>query len=79
VLDPKEKDETIRQTSVGESELLLLLAPGDAIEAKDQTTGQRWHGTVDIVAPDNRKLWMYAELGERKLLETDNYSISRLC
>jgi hypothetical protein len=78
VLDPREKDETIGHTSVGESELLLLLAPGDAIEAKDHTTGQRWHGTVDIVAPDQRKLWMYAELGERKLIDTDNYSISRL-
>lgn len=60
-----------------ELELLLLLSPGDAIEAQDKRTGHRWHGTVDIVAPDQGKLWMYAELGERKLVDTDVHDISR--
>lgn len=60
-----------------ELELLLLLSPGDAIEARDKLTGHSWHGTVEIVAPGLGKLWMFAELGERKLIDTEVHTISR--
>jgi hypothetical protein len=60
-----------------ELEILLLLSPGDTIEAKDKGTGQRWRGTVDIVAPGLGKLWMFAELGERKLIDTEAHIISK--
>jgi hypothetical protein len=38
--------------SRNEPELLLLLSPGDPIEAQDKQTGHRWQGTVNIVAPE---------------------------
>jgi hypothetical protein len=60
-----------------ELELLLLLSPGDAIEARDRRTGQRWQGTVDIIAPELGKLWMFAEPGERKLIDTESHIISK--
>lgn len=34
-----------------ELELLLLLSPGAASEARGKLTGHSWHGTVDIAAP----------------------------
>lgn len=60
-----------------ELEILLLLSPGDAIEAKDKRTGHSWHGTVDTVAPALGKLWMFAELGERKLVDTEVHEIHK--
>lgn len=60
-----------------ELDLLLLLSPGDAIEARDKRTGQKWQGTVDIAAPALGKLWMFAELGERKLIDTETHIISK--
>ncbi|MCY1239856.1 hypothetical protein D9M72_526730 [compost metagenome] len=60
-----------------ELELLLLLSPGDLIEAQDKRTGRRWQGTIDIVALELRKLWMCAELGERKLIDTEAHIISK--
>jgi hypothetical protein len=60
-----------------EPEILLLLATGDPVEAKDKRTGHRWRGTVDVVAPGLGKLWIYAELGERKLIDMEVHNISR--
>lgn len=60
-----------------ELELLVLLCPGDAIEVTDKRTGHRWQGTVDLVAPGLGKLWMFAELGERKLIDIEAHTISR--
>jgi hypothetical protein len=60
-----------------ELEILLLLSPGDKIESQDKRTGHRWNGTVDIIAPEQGKLWMYAELGERKLVDTETHTISK--
>lgn len=60
-----------------ELEQLMLLCPGEAIEVQDKTTGHRWQGTVDIVAPDLGKLWIYAELGERRLIDTEAHTVSR--
>ncbi|MDP9987425.1 hypothetical protein J2S98_002592 [Arthrobacter oryzae] len=77
MLEPKDNGDTTGPTAAGESELLILLAPGDAIETKDRISGQTWHGTVDMVAADLGCLWIYAELGERKLINTDNHSITR--
>jgi hypothetical protein len=57
--------------------LPLLLSPGDAIEVQDKRTGHRWHGTVDIVAPEQGRLWIYAELGERKLVDTEIHNIHK--
>jgi hypothetical protein len=61
-----------------ELELLLQLIPGDPVEAQDNQTGHRWCGTVDIVAPEQGKLWMFAELGERKLIDTQVHTIRKV-
>lgn len=58
-------------------EFLMMLVPGDVIEAYDQRTGQRWHGPVDITIPEQGKLWMFAELGERKLIDAEVHLIHR--
>jgi hypothetical protein len=60
-----------------ELELLLLLSTGDAIEVRDKRLGWRRQGTVDITAPGLGKLWMFAELGERQLIDTDTHVISK--
>lgn len=57
--------------------LLLRLSPGELIEATDDSTGQRWQGTVDVVAPKQGRLWMYTDLGERKLFDADMHTISQ--
>jgi len=44
---------------------------------QDKKTGHRWQGTVDIVAPGLDKLWMYAELGERRLIDIEAHTVSR--
>jgi hypothetical protein len=31
---------------------LLLFSPGEKIEAQDKRTSHRWHGRVDIIAPE---------------------------
>jgi hypothetical protein len=63
--------------SWGELEFLVLLSPGDPIQVTDKRTGQQWEGTVDIVAPEQGKLWMHAELGERKLIDTEVHTIRK--
>lgn len=60
-----------------ELQQLMLLCPGETIEVQDKTTGYRWQGTVDIVAPELGKLWMYAELGERMLIDTEEHTVSK--
>jgi len=51
--------------------------PGIGSKRKDKRTGRRWRGTVDVVAPELGKLWIYAELGERKLIDMEVRNISR--
>ena len=58
-------------------EQLMLLCAGEAIEVQDKATGHRWQGTVDIVAPGLGKLWMYAELGERRLIDIEEHTVSK--
>jgi hypothetical protein len=60
-----------------ECEFVVLLSPGDVIEVTDRWTGHRWHGTIDIIAPEHGTLWMYAELGERKLIDTETHIIRK--
>lgn len=60
-----------------ELELLLLLSAGDTIEVRNRLTDWTLHGTVDLTAPGLGKLWMFAELGERKLIDIDVHTISR--
>ncbi|WP_426226705.1 hypothetical protein [Pseudarthrobacter sp. DSP2-3-2b1] len=61
-----------------ELEILLLLSPGDSVEARDRQTSHRWRGTVDIVAPEQGKFWMFAELGERKLIDAQVHTIRKV-
>jgi hypothetical protein len=61
-----------------ELEILLKLHTGDKAEAKDKGTGQLWRGTVDITAPEQGKLWLFVELGERKLFDIEIHSIGRI-
>ena len=58
-------------------ELLQGLAPGDKIEAHEPHTGHLWRGAIDIVIPEQGKLWIYAELGERKLIDTQVHTVSK--
>jgi hypothetical protein len=62
--------------SSDELELPLPLSAGDMIAAQDKRTGHRRHGTGDIVASEQGRLWMYAELGERKLIDADEHDIT---
>jgi hypothetical protein len=55
-----------------------MLHQGEKAEAKDKRTGQQWQGVVDISAPEQGKLWMFVELGERKLFDTEVHSISKI-
>lgn len=58
-------------------EFLTMLSPGDLIEAADPLTGHAWYGPVDMIIPEQGKLWMYAALGERKLIDVEIHTISR--
>ena len=68
-------DGATTQLSWGEPRLLSLLSSGDEVEAEDKRTGQLWRGIVDVIASEQGKLWMYVELGERKLFDTDAHRI----
>ena len=61
-----------------ELELILLLSPEDSMEVRDKLSGHSWRGTVDSIAPGLGKLWMFAELGERKLVDVEVHEIEKL-
>lgn len=75
--DPHTPHDTPEQPSWDEAELLMGLSPGDELVAGDKRSGQRWRGIVDVVAPGQGKLWMYVELGERKMIDTEIHQINR--
>ena len=71
-------DEATTQLSWEEPTILSLLSSGDEVEAEDKRTGQLWRGIVDVIAPGQGMLWMYVELGERKLFYTDAHRIRQV-
>ena len=57
--------------------VLAVLTPGDAIQARDDT-GQKWTGTVDLVAPLLGIVWMWTDKGERKAFDVHDHEIQTL-
>jgi hypothetical protein len=70
-------NESSSKMSHNEPELLMLLSPGKAITARDRRTGQLWQGTIEVIAPEQGRLWIHAELGERKLIDTAIHDIDQ--
>lgn len=52
-----------------EAEAFLLLEPGHRVVVLDHETGHVWHGSVDTPFPELGFVWVFAELGERKLVD----------
>lgn len=60
-----------------EAEVFLSLAPGDAVVGEDES-GLRWQGTVDMTGPEHGVIWVFTDLGERKLLDISEHSVQRV-
>lgn len=60
-----------------EAEAFLLLAPGHRVVVLDQETGHFWHGTVDAPFPEQGFVWVFTELGERKMLDITRHTLWR--
>lgn len=60
-----------------EIEVLLSLAPGHLIAVSDDA-GQFWRGSVDATFPEHGFVWVFTDLGERKLLDIAVHTIWRL-
>jgi hypothetical protein len=61
-----------------EIEVLLSLAPGHRIAVSDHGTGEFWRGSVDVTFPEHGFIWVFTDLGERKLLDVAIHTIWRL-
>jgi hypothetical protein len=60
-----------------EVEGFLSLKPGHRIVAWDHETGEVWHGAVDVPFPELGFVWVFADLGERKLLDISVHTVWR--
>ncbi|MGP0225246.1 hypothetical protein [Paenarthrobacter sp. NCHU4564] len=61
-----------------EKDLLYMLCSGDTVTAMSKYTGEYFTGAVDEVAALQGKFWIYAELGERKLIDLDEHTICKI-
>lgn len=66
-----------RRKSLASRLAIAELVQGDHIEAWDRT-GARWQGTADVVDPHLGFIWIYTQLGERKLLDAREHVIAFL-
>ncbi len=51
---------------------------GDRISGLD-TKGVGYQGTVELIDKKHRMVWIQTEAGERKLIDSMEYSIERCC
>lgn len=52
-----------------EVDAFLLLAAGHPVVVLDHETGEVWRGSVDAPFPEHGFVWVYTDLGERKLFD----------
>lgn len=52
-----------------EVEAFLLLAPGHRVVVLDHETGEVWRGSVDAPFPQHGFVWVFTDLGERKVFD----------
>lgn len=64
-------------TSRCEIEVLLSLAPGHRIAVGDDI-GHFWRATVDVTFPEYAFVWVFTDLGERKLIDIAIHTVWRL-
>lgn len=60
-----------------EIEDFLSLARGQRVAVKDHETGELWRGSVDTTFPDRGYVWVFTDLGERKLLDISVHTVWR--
>ena len=60
-----------------EVETFLSLEPGHRIVALDHETGEVRRGWVDAPFPQHGFVWVFTELGERKLLDIALHTVWR--
>ncbi|MFK4298785.1 hypothetical protein ABH924_003958 [Arthrobacter sp. GAS37] len=60
-----------------EVEAYLSLAPGHRITVLDHETGEVWRGWVDVPFPQHGFVWVFTDLGERKLLDIGLHTVWR--
>lgn len=61
-----------------EIEGFLSLAHGHRVAVNDHETGECWRGSVDLTFPEHGFVWVFTDLGERKLLDIGIHTIWRL-
>lgn len=55
----------------------VSLAPGRRIVVRDHETGELWCGSADMTFPELGFVWVFTDLGERKLLDMGVHSVWR--
>jgi len=60
-----------------EVEAFLLLAPGLRVVVLDHETGEVWRGSVDETFPQQGFVWVFTDLGERKLFDIALHTVWR--
>lgn len=60
-----------------EVESFLSLARGHGVVVRDHETGERWHGSIDVIFPEQGFVWVLTDLGERKLFDTSVHTVLR--
>lgn len=60
-----------------EADAFLLLAPGHRVVVLDHETGDVWRGAVDAPFPQHGFVWVFTDLGERKVFDIALHTIWR--
>lgn len=60
-----------------EVETFLMLVPGSRIFALDPDSGEVWRGWVDTPFLEHGFVWVFTDLGERKLIDIAVHRISQ--
>jgi hypothetical protein len=60
-----------------EVEAFLLLAPGHRVIVLDHETGEMWRGSVDAPFPEHGFVWVFTDLGERKVFDIALHTVWR--
>lgn len=60
-----------------EVESFVSLAPGHHVAFTDHETGEFRHGFVHLTFPDHPFVWVYTDVGERKMLDSEIHTIWR--
>lgn len=60
-----------------EVESFLSLSHGHRVTVRDHETGELWRGSVDLTFPEHGFVWVFTNLGERKLLDIAVHTVWR--